>query len=232
MRITVIGGQGHVGTFLAQTLRVRGHEVLVADLNVAADDDQQIRTNALSPSQVSDAIRDADLVVHMAVVTLRDEAMRRDPEHLARVYAVNVGSVVTCLEQCRDLDKPMVHMSSMSVFALYSQVPVDPAGRGDNTDYYGFTKRLAEFACHEYAEQFGMRVTSLRIAFPTPDEYAPRWLKPSTGEALQRRMNDGTPVAALSSTALAEAVEACATMPVGHRTLPVTAAPETLTPQA
>lgn len=228
MKITIIGGNGHVGRFLTQTLRERGHHVLVADQNITEDTDDQVTVNALSATQISAAIADADLVVHMAVVTLRSPEMRADPDGLARAYAVNVGSVVTCLEQCRTLGVPMVHISSMSVFADYGLVPVDPAGRGDETDYYGFTKRLAEFACHEYADQFGMRITTLRLAFPTPDDNAPQWLKPNNEGVVQLRMNDGTPVRALPSTELAAAIEDCLQMPAGHRVLAVTGGPETL----
>ena len=44
-------------------------------------------------------------------------------------------------------------------------------------------------------------------------------------------MDDGTLVAALSSTELASAIEGCLDMPVGHRVLATTAAPETLLPK-
>lgn len=228
MKVTIIGGNGHVGKFLVPTLRERGHQVLVADLTIAEDNDQQMKAHALSSSQVGTAIRDADLVVHMAMALAFTDQERYDPEFVARTYGVNVGSVVTCLEQCRDLDKPMVHISSMSVYENYGRVPVDPDGPGDSTSNYGLTKRLAEIACREFADKFAMRVTSLRLAFPTPDEFAPRWLLPRRTEVVQQRMDDGTPVAALSSTQLAMAIEDCLDMPVGHRVLATTAAPETL----
>ena len=231
MKVTILGGNGHVGQFLVPTLRDRGHQVLVADLTIAEDNDRQMKVDALSASQVGSAIRDADLVVHMAMVLAFSEQERHDPEFLSRTYGVNVGSVVTCLEQCRDLDKPMVHISSMSVFENYGRVPVDPYGPGDSTENYGFTKRLAESACREYAAKFPVRVTTLRLAFPTPDEFAPRWLTPRSTEVVQPRMDDGTLVAALSSTELAIAIEGCLDMPVGHRVLATTAAPETLLPK-
>ena len=228
MKLTIIGGNGHVGKFLVPTLRERGHQVLVADLAITEDNDQQMKVHALSASQVGTAIRDADLVVHMAMMLASSDQERRDPEFVSRTYGVNIGSVVTCLEQCRDLDKPMVHISSMSVFERYGRVPVDPDGPGDSTENYGFTKRLGEIACREFANKVPMRITSLRLAFPTPDELAPRWLVPRHTEVVQPRMDDGTPVAALSSTQLAMAIEDCRNMPVGHRVLATTAAPETL----
>ncbi|MGA4670170.1 NAD-dependent epimerase/dehydratase family protein [Propionibacteriaceae bacterium Y1923] len=232
--MTIIGGGGHVGAFLVPALRARGHEVLVADLKPGQADDgdparyQQV--NALSASQVNEAIRDADLVVHMAVVLAFTPEQRADPERVSRAYGVNVGSVVTCLEQCLLLDKPMVHISSMSVFARYGQVPVDPSGPGDATDFYGFTKRLSEVACRDFAAQHPVRVTSLRLAFPTPDDLAPRWLLPHRTEAVQQRMDDGTPIAALPASQLAVEVERCRDMPVGHTVRAVTAAPQTLLP--
>ena len=240
MKITLIGGNGHVGRFLVPVLRTRGHEVLVADANIAPDephvgDDAGLRyvhVNALRATEVSAAISDADLVVHMALVLQDDPAELADPDMLSRAYGVNVGSVVTCLEQCLILDKPMVHISSMSVFRQYGRLPVDPDSGGDSTETYGFTKRLAEFACHQFAAEYPIRVTSLRLAFPTPDEEAPRWLVPRRNEVRQQRMDDGTPVAALSSTQLAMALEDCLDMPVGHRVLATTAAPETLLSKA
>lgn len=241
MKITVIGGNGHVGKFLVPALRARGHQVLVADVVLAGDDPDhphgagddplhpdEVRVNALSASQVNAAIRDADLVVHMAVVIVFTAEDKADPEVLSRAYGVNVGSVVTCLEQCLVLDKPMVHISSMSVFSQYGRVPVDPDSPGDQTENYGFTKRLGEYACAQFAAQHPVRVTSLRLAFPTPDELAPRWLLPRRTEAIQQRMDDGTPIAALPASRLAEVIEGCRDMPVGHSVQAVTAAPETL----
>lgn len=230
MRITLIGGKGQVGTNVAGVLRARGHEVLVADANADDAAPGEVRLDALDPAEVAAAVREADLVVHMAVVVPRTHAERADARRLAAAWSVNVGSVVVCLEQCRGLDVPVVHISSMSVFAQYSRVPVDPDGSPDGIDTYGFSKRLAEHACQLYAEQFGMRVTSLRLAFPAADDVAPRWIRPTTDVEVDLAMADGTPIRALSASQLAGVIEECVAAPVGHRSLAVTASPETLAP--
>ncbi|MGA4506990.1 NAD-dependent epimerase/dehydratase family protein [Propionibacteriaceae bacterium G1746] len=225
MKFTLIGGAGSVGGWLTENLRRRGHQVLVADAAVTDESPDQTRIDALSPADVARVVEGADLVVHLAaIVPQADEP----PARTGLAYAVNVGSVVECLRACRDAVVPMVHISSMSVFEQYLRVPVDPRGRGDNTDTYGFSKRLAEFACHEFAGQFDMRVTSLRLAFPTSDEAWPLWERPRGLGRTERFMDDGTPVPALAASQLADVVEECLQMPFGHRALAVTGAPVTL----
>lgn len=228
MRITLIGGKGQVGTNVAGVLRTRGHRVLVAD--AAADDDaaDEVRLDALDRAAVAAAVAGADLVVHMAVVVLRTDAARDDPARQAAAWAVNVGSLAICLEQCRPLDVPVVHVSSMSVFSQFGTVPVDAEAEPDSTETYGLSKRVAEQTCRLYADQFGMRITSLRIAFPAADHIAPRWLRPTTPAPVDLALADGTPIKALSATQLAGVIEECADAPVGHRSLAVTASPETL----
>lgn len=232
LSIVMIGGKGQVGSNVAAALRGRGHRVVVAD--TAADDGaaDELVLDALDPQAVADAVRGADLVVHMAVVVPRTEEEQADPRRLAAAWAVNVGSVAICLEQCRRLTLPMVHISSMSVFTHYGSVPVDPDSAPDSIEPYGFSKRVAEQSCRLYAEQFGMRITSLRLAFPAADHIAPRWLRPTASTPVDLFLADGTPIRALPATQLALAVEACAYAPVGHRSLAVTASPETLAPAA
>lgn len=228
MRITMIGGKGQVGTNVAQVLRRRGHHVLVADAAADGSAPDEVRIDALDPAAVAGAVSGADLVVHMAVVVPRTESERADPARLAAAWAVNVGSLAVCLEQCRPLGVPVAHVSSMSVFSRYGHVPVDAETEPDSVETYGLSKRVAEQTCRLYAEQFGMRITSLRLAFPAADEIAPRWLRPTTTEPVELAMADGTPVRALSATQLAGVLEECADAPVGHRSLAVTASPETL----
>lgn len=228
MQIALIGGKGQVGSNVAGVLRERGHRVLVADSAVASTVADEVRLDALDPVAVAAAITGADLVVHMAVVVPRTDAERADPARQAAAWAVNVGSLAVCLEQCRALGVPVVHISSMSVFAEFGVVPVDPEAEPDSTDTYGFSKRVAEQTCRLYAEQFGMRITSLRIAFPASDDIAPQWLRPTTPAPVDLALADGTPIKALSATQLAGVIEDCANAPRHHRTLAVTASPESL----
>lgn len=229
LRITLIGGRGRVGGLVAPILRARGHQVLVADLGVEKETPEQTRADAMSHADVARVVRDADLVVHMAVVVNRTAEEDQRPDRLRDCYAVNVGSVAVAVEQCRLAGVPLVQISSMSVFSQYGQVRVDPAAEPDSTQTYGFTKRLAEQVCSLHARAFPeIRVTSLRLAFPTPDDVAPLWKVPFSDELRQVRLLDGTPVDALPASQLAMAIEQCADMPAGHRVQTVTAGPEAL----
>lgn len=165
-----------------------------------------------------------DAVVHLAVVVPRGEE-EEDPDVLREAWAVNVGSWWLALDQGRRAGvRTFIHGSTMSVHARFGIDPMpDPAGtEPDATRAYGFSKRVAETAGCLYARQFGLHVTSLRLAFPTPDDVAPAWLRPDTGQATTVVLSDGSVVPATKASRVAEFIERGLTFRGEYQCLDVT----------
>ena len=100
----------------------------------------------------------------------------------------------------------MVHVSSMSVFADLECRAVDEDIPPDATDPYGLTKRLGEQVCAAAVQEWGLTVTVLRLAWPTPDAVWPAWGLPDPPQRWHTR--SGTPIDATAATDVALAIHA------------------------
>ena len=204
MKILVIGGAGRVARWVVPHLRA-SHEVVTFD----RVGDVDIVGNALSPDDIAAAVAGMDAIFHLAVVVPRgDDA--RNADVLRDAWAVNVGSWWVALEQGRLAGvRTFVYGSTMSVHARFGAelMPDASTQTPDSTMPYPFSKRVAEAAGALYAEQFGLHVTSLRLAFPTSDEAAPLWIRPATGEPTEMRLPDGAVMPAISGAQIAAFVE-------------------------
>ncbi|MDO5535792.1 MAG: NAD(P)-dependent oxidoreductase [Propionibacteriaceae bacterium] len=205
MNVLVIGGAGRVAQWVVPHLRER-HQVTTFDRSEPAD----IIGDALSPRDVASALDGVDAIFHLAVVVPRGGDECDDPQRLRDAWSVNVGSWWVALEQGRRAGvQRFVYGSTMSVHARFGLelMPDSSTQEPDATLPYGFSKRVSEFAGESYARQFGLHVTSLRLAFPTSDEAAPDWIRPATGELTQVRLPDGTVMPASSARHVADFVE-------------------------
>lgn len=181
LRVALLGGAGLVGTELARA-RMDDWDILRLDLAVSATPLRCVEDrvlNILDEGALADCLAGVDAVVHLANVPVRTPSPY--PAELIRdTFAVNVGSIYAAIRaSARSGVAAFVHVSSMSVFA--DARADDPTGEGDALHPYGFSKRLAEEACAALS-RLGPTVTSVRIAFPTPDADWPQWLRPSDRE--------------------------------------------------
>lgn len=209
MRILLIGGAGAVGSALAARLRAH-HDVTVGDLASGGASTERLHLDATDPAAVRAALARADAAVHLAAVVPRGSAAR-DARMIDAALRVNVSSVVHTLHAARETGVGhVVHASTLSVFRDYGRVRIERGAVPDAHEPYGLTKRLAETACRAIAGD-DLRVTSLRLAFPTTDALWPAWRSPGAGEATAPRvpaLDDGTCFGALHPDDLADAVEA------------------------
>ncbi|TBT83020.1 NAD(P)-dependent oxidoreductase [Propioniciclava sinopodophylli] len=204
MRVLVIGGAGRVAQWVVPHLR-KLHEVTTFDRAQPAD----IVGDAMSPDMVAAAVAGMDAIIHMAVVVPRGDD-QTEPAVLREAWAINVGSWWVALQQGRLAGvSRFVYGSTLSVHARFGVqlMPEVSTQDPDSTLPYGFSKRVAEAAGALYATQFGLHVTALRLAFPTSDEAAPRWVRPATGEICDARLPDGTVLPAASAAYVAQHVE-------------------------
>ncbi|GAA2048688.1 hypothetical protein GCM10009839_62960 [Catenulispora yoronensis] len=214
MRILMVGGSGYVGSLMLPGL-AGGHSIRVLDPVApvgAPEGVVHVAGSALDSGVLAGALEGVDVVVH-AAMGRRSDVHWPYPD-LGRSFEVNVASVYATLAAAREAGvRRAVLISSLSVFAdgpvaLADRV-LDEAVEPDASDVYGVSKRLAEQVCRIAAEAYGMSVTVLRLAWPTPDAVWPRWALPVVfPEPVQVRFADGRPFFALAASDLAAAVDA------------------------
>ncbi|WP_117209633.1 NAD-dependent epimerase/dehydratase family protein [Allorhizocola rhizosphaerae] len=190
MRVVVIGGSGYVASLFAPAL---------ARLHVVHTFDRAEGDDALDPDALADAMRGADAVIH-SVMTRTDEA--------ADLFDINVKAPYLALAAAKRAGVPhVVHISSLSVYENVKARTVDESVPADARDPYGLTKRLGEQVCRAAAQEFGLSVNILRLAWPTPDDAWPAWKPPwHKGKPILFETPDGTPIHATSATDLGDAV--------------------------
>jgi nucleoside-diphosphate-sugar epimerase len=148
MRIAVTGSDGFIGRRLVQELRQAGHDVVPID----GEDGPDIR----DPDGVHAALVDADpeTIVHLAAVS-GPMLLTSRPD---LVTAVNTVGTVNVLETARRLGGTAVILaSSVSGFSAGTAEHPRPVS------VYGATKRFAEVTADVYREEYGLRVTAVRI---------------------------------------------------------------------
>ncbi|MCK2034922.1 NAD(P)-dependent oxidoreductase [Microbacterium sp. SSW1-49] len=204
-RVALLGGAGLVGSELS---RIRHGSWQVSRIDVhpgaTADADQPAAiVDVLDEAALTSVLTGVDIVVHLANVPVRTPPPY-PASTLRDAFAVNVGSVYTGIRASAAAGVgSFIHVSSMSVFA--DSRSETPEGEGDALESYGLSKRLAEHACAAM-EDVGPTVTSIRIAFPTPDDAWPLWLRPSDSTAIPLTFDDET-YTALRISDLARAID-------------------------
>jgi nucleoside-diphosphate-sugar epimerase len=200
MRILVIGGAGYVAGLVLPILAGR-HTVRILDRKPGPTGVEQVTADATDPDALRAAVAGVDAVVHCAMGTYDSST----PAGVADAYDVNVKSVHLALAAAHEAGvSHAVHVSSLSVFGDLECRSVDEDTPPDATDVYGLTKRLGEEVCRAAVAEWGMSVTVLRLALPTPDELWPAWGIESP--AILKRTADGTPIEATAGSDLARAV--------------------------
>jgi nucleoside-diphosphate-sugar epimerase len=108
-----------------------------------------------------------------------------------------------------------VYISTLSVFRDPTARMLDEAVPPDALDPYGLTKRLGEEVCRAASADWGLPVTVLRLAWPTPDDAWPAWARHDTGTRISAP--DGTPIDATAASDVASAVCAALERPNGYQ---------------
>lgn len=168
-RIIVTGGAGFIGSHVVDKLILAGSEVVVIDNlstgsldNLAAAtatgsmrfDEADIRDAAA----MSDLVRDADLVIHMAVACVRTSL--NDPVFVHDVNAS--GTLNVCLAAQRNAVGRLVYISSSEAYGSAQYVPMDEGHPMDPTTVYGASKLVGEVYALAMQRTYGTDVTVIR----------------------------------------------------------------------
>ncbi len=172
--VLVTGGTGFLGSYVADDLVDRGHDVVAYDLStddrilskLGVADDVEIRRGDVSePTDVVRAVREtgATHVIHLAA--LLTNAARENPRSALNVNVLGTNNV---LEAARVLDDQVDRVAWASSAAAYA-----PPGRYDGEfvdedalvypdTLYGATKTYNEHQARVYHEDYGVSHVGLR----------------------------------------------------------------------
>ncbi len=156
MKVFVTGVGGQLGHDVINELYKRGHEGVGSDIQPeysGVQDGSAVVTAPYVSLDITDkeavekVIREVnpDVVIHCAAWTAVD--MAEDDDKVEKVRAINAGGTQNIADVCKELDCPMVYISTDYVFDGQGETPWDP----DCKDYkplnvYGQTKLEGELA--------------------------------------------------------------------------------------
>ena len=143
MRVLVTGAKGQLGHDVVNELENRGLDA------VGVDVEEMDITDAPA---VDRCIREsgADAVIHCAAYTAVDAA--EDNEELCR--SVNADGTYNIARVCRELDLPMMYISTDYVFDGQGERPWDPDEKRDPLNVYGQTKCEGEMAIEKLLSKY------------------------------------------------------------------------------
>lgn len=146
MKVLVTGVKGQLGHDVANELRKRNHEAIGVDIE---------EMDITNPESVQKVIPEAspDAVIHCAAWTAVDAA--EEEENRQTVVKVNSEGTRTIAAVCKELDIPMMYLSTDYVFDGQGDTPWKP----DQKNYaplnvYGETKLAGEQAVSQILDKF------------------------------------------------------------------------------
>lgn len=156
MRIAVTGGAGYIGSHTTTLLLEAGHDVLILDSFINAEDDVPDRVASLAgrgakvvtcditeAGPLGVALQDfrPETVIHFAGLKAVGEAVENPLEY----YRVNVvGSVTLFQEMAKIACNRLVFSSSATVYGDPDEVPIPETHALRPTNPYGHSKRMVE----------------------------------------------------------------------------------------
>lgn len=166
MTVLVTGGAGFIGSHLAERLAADGRRVRVLDdLSTGSranlvEGVEAVTGDVRDPATVLDALRDADVVYHLAALRSVTRSVH-DPVH---ANDVNVGGTLTVLEAARRAGvRRVVYASSSSVYGDTAVLPKHEGLPTVPVSPYGVSKLAGEAYCRAFEHVYGLETVSLRF---------------------------------------------------------------------
>ena len=176
MRALITGGAGFIGSHLAETLILQGHQVVVLD-DLSTGRMENVAPLATSPAfemvvgSVTDAaaidrlVEPVDVVFHLAAAV----GVKLVCEAPIRTIHTNVDGTAVVLEAAKRYRKRVLVASTSEVYGKNEHLPYREdanlvLGPPDKTRWgYATSKLLDEFLALAYAREHGLAVTVVRL---------------------------------------------------------------------
>lgn len=169
MKVLMVGGSGHVGTFVTPYLR-RHHTLRVLDIQPPRHADVEYVAGSITdPEALRRALDGVDIFINMVMKSPQGgSSTDQDLTIITENYTVNTLGLHLLLWTAQGMGiRRGVHTSTMSVhyrerdwYPAEEQVPLDTPSA------YGLTKGFGELICQYFARWFDMNLIALRITGP------------------------------------------------------------------
>lgn len=143
MRFLVTGVKGQLGHDVMEELALRGHEGVGVDIEEMDVTDEKTVQRVMKEAK-------ADGVIHCAAYTAVDAA--EDNEELCT--KINADGTEYIAKVCRELDLPLMYISTDYVFDGEGERPWEPEDPCHPLNVYGQSKYLGEQAVQKYLEKY------------------------------------------------------------------------------
>ncbi len=149
-RILITGGSGFLGSHIADELSIFGHQVSILDLKESRflrPDQQMIIGDITNNSFVNEALKNIDIVYHLAAMADLNEAQNKPTD----TVRINILGTINLLEAAKK--------NNVERFVFGSTVYVYSREGG----FYRCSKQACENYIEEFHSRFGLNYTILRF---------------------------------------------------------------------
>ena len=169
MQVLLVGGSGHVGSFITPYLR-RHHELRVLDLHPPRHEGvAYVAGSVTDPTALRRALDGVDAFVYLVMKGAQGGTVTdQDIPTIVDNYDVNAKGLHLLLFVAQEMGiRRGVYTSSMSVhYRKRARYPAEEVVPLDSPSVYGLTKGFGELICQYFARWFDMNIIALRITGP------------------------------------------------------------------
>jgi nucleoside-diphosphate-sugar epimerase len=173
MRVLLVGGAGHVGTFITPYLRPH-HQLRVLDLQPPRHADvEYVQGSITNTDDLRRALQGVDTFINMVMKSPQGgSSTDQTLTEIVENYETNTLGLHLLLWTAHSLGiKRGVHTSTMSVhYRERTWFPAEELVAYDTPSVYGLTKGFGEQICQYFARWFDMNLLALRITGPRTRE--------------------------------------------------------------
>ncbi len=150
MKVLVTGAAGMLGSDLCPELEKNGVEVVRTDIR--EEGSSMLKMDVTNPSEINGVMEEVgpDWVFHLAAETDVD-LCEKDPDHSFFVNAMGTENIALA---CREMDKPMVYISTAAVFNGRKPVPYTEFDTPDPSNVYAWSKLEGEKVVRDLLDRF------------------------------------------------------------------------------
>ena len=160
MNITITGGSGFIGSSLVEVLRKK-HVITIFDINKTQFNDVTfVQGDITDPKAVDAAIRNSDVVIHLAAAL----GVINTEQNPIETLDTNIFGTKNVLDACKNNDvKKIIFSSSSEIYGEPIKIPIKETDKVMPITNYGISKLAAEEYIKAYYKNFGLRYTILRL---------------------------------------------------------------------
>ncbi|MCC6177620.1 MAG: NAD(P)-dependent oxidoreductase [Chloroflexi bacterium] len=185
MKVLLLGGAGHVGTFIIPYLRQR-HHLRVLDLHPPRHDVEYVEGSVTDPDALQRALTGMDAFIWVVMRKPQGGAVRdQDVSTIVENYEVNAKALHLTLFIAQQLGVMRgIYTSSMSVhYRMRERFEQEELVPLDTPTVYGLSKGFGELICQYFARWWDMNLIALRITGPrTREQYLDERISPRVPE--------------------------------------------------